>query len=55
LSGESDKVFGSSIDSAVTVAGERYAESENAYAYRKALRADCTATAKILWGGPGRS
>ena len=34
--------FGSSIDSAVTVAGERYAESENAYAYRKALRADCT-------------
>jgi hypothetical protein len=34
--------FGSSIDGAVTLAGERYAESENAYAYRKALRADCT-------------
>jgi hypothetical protein len=34
--------FGSGIDSAVTAAGERYAESENAYAYRKALRADCT-------------
>jgi hypothetical protein len=34
--------FGSSIDSAVTLAGERYAESENAYAYRKALRTDCT-------------
>jgi hypothetical protein len=37
------KVFlGAGIDGAVTVAGERYAESENAYAYRKALRADCT-------------
>jgi hypothetical protein len=34
--------FGSSIDSAVTAGGERYAESENAFAYRKALRADCT-------------
>jgi Protein of unknown function (DUF2865) len=37
------KVFyGSSIDNAATVSGERYADSENAYAYRKALRADCT-------------
>jgi len=37
------KVFyGSSIDSASTANGERYADSENAYAYRKALRADCT-------------
>jgi Protein of unknown function (DUF2865) len=37
------KVFyGSAIDSASTTSGERYAESENAYAYRKALRADCT-------------
>ena len=37
------KVFyGSSIDSAATASGERYADSENAYAYRKALRADCT-------------
>jgi Protein of unknown function (DUF2865) len=36
------KVFyGSHIDSA-SAGGERYAESENAYAYRKALRADCT-------------
>jgi hypothetical protein len=37
------KVFyGSSIDSASAASGERYADSENAYAYRKALRADCT-------------
>jgi hypothetical protein len=34
--------FGSSIDSASTTTGERYADSENAFAYRKALRADCT-------------
>ena len=34
--------FGSNIDSAITTTGERYAESENAFAYRKALRADCT-------------
>jgi hypothetical protein len=34
--------FGSSIDSAYAASGERYADSENAYAYRKALRADCT-------------
>jgi hypothetical protein len=34
--------YGSSIDSASTTNGERYADSENAYAYRKALRADCT-------------
>ncbi len=37
------KVFyGSSIDGATAASGERYADSENAYAYRKALRADCT-------------
>eukprot|EP01035_Chromulina_nebulosa_P067023 gene67023-91796_t len=37
------KVFlGSNIDSASTSAGERYPDMENAYAYRKALRADCT-------------
>ncbi len=37
------KVFyGSSIDSAYATSGERYADSENAFAYRKALRADCT-------------
>jgi hypothetical protein len=34
--------FGSSIDGATTQTGERYADSENAFAYRKALRADCT-------------
>jgi hypothetical protein len=34
--------FGSSIDSAYAATGERYADSENAFVYRKALRADCT-------------
>jgi len=34
--------FGSSIDGASSANGERYADSENAFAYRKALRADCT-------------
>jgi hypothetical protein len=34
--------FGSSIDSAYAATGERYAESENAFAFRKALRSDCT-------------
>jgi hypothetical protein len=34
--------FGSSIDSASAVTGERYADSENAFAYRKELRANCT-------------
>ena len=34
--------FGSSIDRAYTATGERYADSENAFVYRKALRADCT-------------
>ena len=32
----------SSIESAYASNGERYADSENAFAYRKALRADCT-------------
>src|SRR5258708_3127529 len=37
------KVFyGSSIASAAAANAERYPDSENAYAYRKALRADCT-------------
>ena len=37
------KVFyGSSIDGATAATGERYADSDSAYAYRKALRADCT-------------
>ncbi len=34
--------FGSTIDGASASNGERYADSENAFAYRKALRADCT-------------
>jgi hypothetical protein len=34
--------FGSSIDDAYAGNGERYADSENAFAYRKAVRADCT-------------
>ncbi|GLR89073.1 DUF2865 domain-containing protein [Bradyrhizobium iriomotense] len=34
--------FGSSIDGATSQTGERYADSENAFAFRKALRADCT-------------
>ena len=34
--------FGSTIDSASAANGERYADSENAFAYRKAMRADCT-------------
>jgi Protein of unknown function (DUF2865) len=37
------KVFyGSTIDGAASSTGERYADSESAFAYRKALRADCT-------------
>jgi len=34
--------FGSSIDNASAASGERYGDSENAYDYRKELRADCT-------------
>ena len=34
--------FGSSIDGASSSTGERYADSENAFAYRKAMRPDCT-------------
>jgi len=34
--------YGSNIDGATSVTGERYADSVNAFAYRKALRADCT-------------
>jgi hypothetical protein len=34
--------FGSSIDGAASSNGERYADSENAFAFRKALIADCT-------------
>jgi len=42
--------FGSNIDSAIAVNGERYAESENAFAYRKALRADCTCNGRDAVG-----
>ena len=38
--------FGSNIDHAYSANGERYANSENAFAYRKALRADCTCNGK---------
>jgi Protein of unknown function (DUF2865) len=34
--------FGSNIDGAASANGERYADSENAFAYRKAMHADCT-------------
>jgi len=45
------KVFyGNNIDSAIAVNGERYAESENAFAYRKALRADCTCNGRDAAG-----
>jgi hypothetical protein len=45
------KVFyGSNIDSASAGNGERYADSENAFAYRKALRADCTCNGRSPTG-----
>jgi len=45
------KVFyGSNIDSATSGSGERYADSENAFAYRKALRADCTCNGRDAAG-----
>ncbi len=42
--------FGSTIDSASSSTGERYADSENAFAYRKALRADCTCNGRDAAG-----
>jgi hypothetical protein len=42
--------FGSNIDSATSATGERYADSENAFAYRKALRADCTCNGRDAAG-----
>jgi hypothetical protein len=42
--------FGGNIDSAITTTGERYADSENAFAYRKALRADCTCNGRDAAG-----
>ena len=45
------KVFyGSSIDGSASSTGERYADSENAFAYRKALRADCTCNGRSPFG-----
>jgi hypothetical protein len=38
--------YGGNIDYASSANGERYASSENAFAYRKALRADCTCTGR---------
>jgi hypothetical protein len=47
----STKVFyGSNIDNATSASGEHYADSENAYAYRKALRADCTCNGRDAAG-----
>jgi hypothetical protein len=42
--------FGSNIDNATSVSGERYADSENAFAYRKALRGDCTCNGRDAAG-----
>jgi hypothetical protein len=42
--------FGSNIDYAASANGERYANSENAFAYRKALRADCTCNGRDSGG-----
>jgi hypothetical protein len=42
--------FGSSIDGATASTGERYADSENAYLYRKELRADCTCNGRSPTG-----
>ena len=45
------KVFyGSTIDGATSASGERYADSENAFAYRKALRSDCTCNGRSAAG-----
>jgi hypothetical protein len=42
--------FGSNIDGASSANGERYADSDNAFAYRKALRADCTCNGRDAAG-----
>lgn len=45
------KVFyGGNIDSATTMTGERYADSDNAFAYRKALHPDCTCNGRDAAG-----
>jgi hypothetical protein len=40
--GDAKVYYGSQIDGARAASGERYADSANAFAYRKALKADCT-------------
>ena len=42
--------YGSNIDNATSMTGERYADSENAFAYRKVLRADCTCNGRDAAG-----
>jgi len=42
--------FGGSIDGAASSAGERYADSENAYLYRKMLKPDCTCNGRSSAG-----
>ena len=42
--------FGSSIDSASASNGERYEDSDNAFAFRKGLRADCTCNGRTPAG-----
>ena len=42
--------YGGNIDDATAGNGERYAKSENAFAYRKALRADCTCNGRTPSG-----
>ena len=42
--------FGSTIENAASGTGERYADSENAFAYRKALKADCTCNGRSAAG-----
>jgi hypothetical protein len=42
--------FGSNIENASSATGERYADSETAFAYRKALKADCTCNGRSAAG-----
>jgi Protein of unknown function (DUF2865) len=45
------KVFyGSNIDNATSASGEHYADSENAFVYRKTLRSDCTCNGRDAAG-----
>ena len=38
--------FGSTIENAASESGERYADGENAFAFRKTLKSDCTCNGK---------